>query len=119
EYLVQHPDIAALTAVASTPVAEFIYTKAASIGKRAHTFGGAKNHCVIMPDANLDQAANAIVGAAYGSAGERCMAISVVVTVGSHTADALIAKMAPQIRAIRINSGDVAGTDMGPLISQA
>ena len=118
DYLLAHPDIATFTAVASTPVAQHIYTTATSYGKRAHTFGGAKNHCVVMPDANLDQAASAIVGAAYGSAGERCMAISVVVAVGEHTADALIAKMAPQIRATRINAGDVPGTDMGPLISE-
>jgi malonate-semialdehyde dehydrogenase (acetylating)/methylmalonate-semialdehyde dehydrogenase len=119
EQLLAHPDIAAFTAVASTPVAQSIYTTATSNGKRAHTFGGAKNHCVVMPDADIDQAANAIVGAAYGSAGERCMAISVVVAVGNQTADALIAKMTPQIRAMRIDAGDVEKTDMGPLISSA
>lgn len=119
EQLLAHPDIAAFTAVASTPVAQSIYTTATAYGKRAHTFGGAKNHCIVMPDADLDQAASAIVGAAYGSAGERCMAISVVVAVGNHTADALIAKMAPQIRAMRIDAGDIANTDMGPLISSA
>ncbi|HAT9074539.1 TPA: CoA-acylating methylmalonate-semialdehyde dehydrogenase [Legionella pneumophila subsp. pneumophila] len=119
EHLLAHPDVAAFTAVASTPVAEYIYTTAAAYGKRAHTFGGAKNHCVVMPDADLDQAANAIVGAAYGSAGERCMALSVVVTVGQHTADALINKISPLIRAIRVDAGDVEGTDMGPLVSQA
>lgn len=117
EYLLAHPDIAAFTAVASTPVAHSIYSTATAHGKRAHTFGGAKNHCVVMPDADLDQAANAIIGAAYGSAGERCMAISVVVAVGQQTADALIAKMTPQIRAMRIDAGDVEKTDMGPLIS--
>lgn len=119
EQLLAHPDIAAFTAVASTPVAHSIYTTATAYGKRAHTFGGAKNHCVVMPDADMDQASNAIVGAAYGSAGERCMAISVVVAVGNQTADALIAKMAPQIRAMKIDAGDIAGTDMGPLISIA
>jgi len=119
DYLLTHPDIATFTAVASTPVAQHIYTTAASYGKRSHTFGGAKNHCVVMPDADLDQAASAIVGAAYGSAGERCMAISVVVAVGTHTADALIAKITPQIHATRINAGDIPGTDMGPLISSA
>lgn len=117
DQLLAHPDIAAFTAVASTPVAQTIYTTATAHGKRAHTFGGAKNHCVVMPDADLDQASNSIVGAAYGSAGERCMAISVVVAVGAQTADALIAKMAPQIRAMRIDAGDVPGADMGPLIS--
>ena len=119
EHLITHPDVAACTAVASTPVAQYIYTTATAHGKRAHTFGGAKNHAVVMPDADLDQAANAIVGAAYGSAGERCMAISAVVAVGNHTADALIAKMAPQIRGMRIDAGDVSGTEMGPLISKA
>jgi len=119
DYLLAHPDIAAFTAVASTPVAQSIYTTATANGKRAHTFGGAKNHCVVMPDADLDMAASAIVGAAYGSAGERCMAISVVVAVGNQTADALIAKLAPQVKAMRIDAGDAAGTDMGPLISCA
>lgn len=117
DQLLAHPDIMAFTAVASTPVAQHIYSTATAYGKRAHTFGGAKNHAVVMPDADLDHAANAIVGAAYGSAGERCMAISVIVAVGQNTADALIAKMAPMIRAIRINPGDVEGTDMGPLVS--
>jgi malonate-semialdehyde dehydrogenase (acetylating)/methylmalonate-semialdehyde dehydrogenase len=118
DQLLAHPDIVAFTAVASTPVAQTIYSTATAYGKRAHTFGGAKNHCVVMPDADLEQAASAIVGAAYGSAGERCMAISVVVAVGNQTADALIAKMAPQIRAMRIDAGDIPGTDMGPLISR-
>lgn len=117
--LIRHPDIRAVTAVASTPVAEAIYTEATRHGKRAHTFGGAKNHCVVMPDADMDQAANAIVGAAYGSAGERCMALSVVVTVGEHTADALLSKLQPLITAIRIDAGDKPNCDMGPLISQA
>lgn len=119
DQLLAHPEIAAFTAVASTPVAEHIYRTATAYGKRAHTFGGAKNHCVVMPDADIDHAANAIVGAAYGSAGERCMAISVVVAVGDAVAEALIHKMTPQIRAIKIDAGDVAGTDMGPLISSS
>ncbi|HHF7349715.1 TPA: CoA-acylating methylmalonate-semialdehyde dehydrogenase [Legionella feeleii] len=119
EQLLAHPDIAAFTAVASTPVAETIYRTATAHGKRAHTFGGAKNHCVVMPDADFEQAANAIVGAAYGSAGERCMALSVVVTVGDETADKLLDKLVPLVRAIRINAGDEANSDMGPLISSA
>lgn len=119
DYLITHPDVAAVTAVASTPVAQSIYTKATAHGKRAHTFGGAKNHCVVMPDADMEQAASAIVGAAYGSAGERCMAISVAVAVGNEVADALIAKMTPQINAMKIDAGDVADTDMGPLVSSA
>ncbi|KTC87003.1 CoA-acylating methylmalonate-semialdehyde dehydrogenase [Legionella brunensis] len=119
DYLLTHPDIRAFTAVASTPVAEAIYTKATSHGKRAHTFGGAKNHCVVMPDADLSQAANAIVGAAYGSAGERCMAISAVVAVGEHTADKLLEKIKPLVNAMRIDAGDAEKSDMGPLISSA
>jgi malonate-semialdehyde dehydrogenase (acetylating) / methylmalonate-semialdehyde dehydrogenase len=119
ELLLAHPDINAFTAVASTPVAKAIYTSAIAHGKRAHTFGGAKNHSVIMPDADLDQAAHAIAGAAFGSAGERCMAISAVVVVGDQTADKLLAKLVPLIKAIRVDAGDVAGTEMGPLISSA
>lgn len=119
EQLLTHPDIAAFTAVASTPVAEFIYTTATAHGKRAHTFGGAKNHCVVMPDADMDQAANAIVGAAFGSAGERCMALSVIVTVGEQTAESLTRKLMPLIKTIKIDAGDVPGSDMGPLISSA
>lgn len=117
EYLLNHPDIAAFTAVASTAVAKSIYTTATARGIRAHTFGGAKNHGVVMPDADLDQAANALVGAAFGSAGERCMAISVVVAVGEQTADNLIAKLTPLISNMKIDAGDVPGCDMGPLIS--
>ena len=119
EHLLAHPDIAAFTAVASTPVAEAIYTTATSHGKRAHTFGGAKNHCVVMPDADMDQAANAIVGAAFGAAGERCMALSVVVTVGEQTGEDLVSKLIPLINAIKIDAGDVPGSDMGPIISSA
>lgn len=117
EYLLAHPDINAFTAVASTPVAQAIYTTATAQGKRAHTFGGAKNHCVIMPDADLDQAANAIVGAAYGSAGERCMAISVVVAVGEQTAEQFLDKLIPLVKAIRVDAGENPQSDMGPLIS--
>ncbi|MFT4058476.1 MAG: CoA-acylating methylmalonate-semialdehyde dehydrogenase [Legionella sp.] len=119
DFLITHPDVKAVTAVASTPVTQAIYTTAIAHGKRAHTFGGAKNHCVVMPDADLNQTASAIVGAAYGSAGERCMAISVVVAVGDEVADALITKMKPLISAMKIDAGDVAGADMGPLISAA
>jgi malonate-semialdehyde dehydrogenase (acetylating) / methylmalonate-semialdehyde dehydrogenase len=119
EQLLTHPDIAAITAVASTPVAETIYTTATAHGKRAHTFGGAKNHCVVMPDADMEQAATAITGAAFGSAGERCMALSVVVAVGDKTADALIHQLTPLINAIKIDAGDTPSCDMGPLISSA
>lgn len=119
DYLLKHPDIVAFTAVASTPVAETIYTTATAHGKRAHTFGGAKNHCVVMPDADMDQAANAIAGAAFGAAGERCMALSAIVTVGAQTTATLTSKLTPLIKAIKIDAGDAPGSDMGPLISSA
>lgn len=119
EYLLAHPEIKTFTAVASTPVAKAIYTTASAHGKRAHTFGGAKNHAVIMPDADLNQTAKAIVGAAFGSAGERCMAISAVVAVGEQTADKLLDELIPLVKAIRIDAGDKEGCDMGPLISSA
>lgn len=116
DHLLHHPDIAAFTAVASTAAAESIYRTAIAQGKRAHTFGGAKNHCLVMPDADPELTANAIVGAAYGSAGERCMAISAVVAVGN-AADALLEKLIPKIQAIRVDAGDKADCDMGPLVS--
>lgn len=117
DYLLHHPDIAAFTAVASTPVAASIYKTATAQGKRAHTFGGAKNHCLIMPDADLEYAAQAIVGAAYGSAGERCMAISVVVVVGDTTAQGLLKTLQPLVAKIQVDAGDAPHCDMGPLIS--
>lgn len=117
DYLLKHPKICAFTAVASTPVAQCIYETAIQQGKRSMTFGGAKNHAVIMPDANLEETAKALVGAAFGSAGERCMAISVAVAVTDSLADALIARLVPLIEAIRVDSGAQASCDMGPLIS--
>lgn len=118
EYLLDSPDIAAFTAVSSTPVAKSIYQKAIFNGKRAHTFGGAKNHCVVMPDANILQASTNILGAAFGSAGERCMALSVVITVGNATADMLLEHLLPQAKKITIGAGDEENIDMGPLISK-
>lgn len=118
EHLLHHRDISAFTAVASTPVAESIYKTATANGKRSHTFGGAKNHAVVMPDASFEEAAKAIVGAAFGSAGERCMAISAVVAVGEKTANQLIEHLTPLIHAIRIGPGDEEESDMGPLISR-
>ncbi|HVT63047.1 MAG TPA: CoA-acylating methylmalonate-semialdehyde dehydrogenase, partial [Legionellaceae bacterium] len=115
--LLKQPDIVAITAVASTPVAEAIYHSAVHAGKRAHTFGGAKNHAVIMPDADFALSAKALTGAAFGSAGERCMAISVVVAVGENTADALLKELIPLIRSIVIDAGDNPEADLGPLIS--
>jgi len=117
DHLIKHPDVVAATAVASTPVAETIYQTAILHGKRSHTFGGAKNHCVIMPDVDMEQAANAVIGAAYGSAGERCMAVSVIVAVGDETGDALLKQFKQKIPELKIGPGTEA-VDMGPLISK-
>lgn len=119
DYLINHPKIQALTAVASTPVAKYIYQSATALGKRAHTFGGAKNHALIMPDADMKQTARALVGALYGSAGERCMAISVILTVGDDTANRLLTELLPLIKKIRVDSGDATAVDMGPVINRA
>lgn len=116
--LLVHPDIKAISFVGSTPVAEHVYKTAIAHNKRAQAFGGAKNHCIVMPDADLDQAAQALTEAAFGSAGERCMALSVVVAVGDKTADALIQKMQPYINKLKIGPGTIPETDFGPLITK-
>ncbi|GAB3273655.1 CoA-acylating methylmalonate-semialdehyde dehydrogenase [Microbacterium lacusdiani] len=103
--------------VGSTPIAQYIYATAAANGKRAQCFGGAKNHLVVMPDADLDQVADALVGAGYGSAGERCMAISVAVPVGAETADALAAKLAERVAHLRVGPALEEGFDYGPLVT--
>lgn len=115
--LITHPDVKAVSFVGSSPIAEYVYTTATAHHKRAQAFGGAKNHCIVMPDADLDQAAEALVTAAYDCAGERCMAISVVVAVGDQVADKLIEKMKPLITNLNIGPGSVTGTQMGPLIT--
>ncbi|HBS34217.1 MAG TPA: methylmalonate-semialdehyde dehydrogenase (CoA acylating) [Parvularcula sp.] len=117
--LLDHPDIAAVSFVGSTPVAEHVYRRGAACGKRVQALGGAKNHMIVLPDADLDQAADALMGAAFGSAGERCMAISVAVPVGAETADRLIARLAPRVRALRIGPSTDEEAEMGPLISKA
>lgn len=119
EHMLAHPDIQAFTAVASSTVAEKIYQRAIQTGKRAHTFGSAKNHAVIMPDADFSQVAKALSGAAFGSAGERCMAISVAVTVGPDTASQLLQALVPEIKKITIGPGTDTQSDIGPLISHA
>ncbi|MFJ3765728.1 CoA-acylating methylmalonate-semialdehyde dehydrogenase [Streptomyces sp. NPDC090082] len=116
--LLEDPRVQALGFVGSTPVAAHIYATAAAHGKRAQCFGGAKNHMIVMPDADLDQAAEALIGAGYGSAGERCMAISVAVPVGEETADALVAKLKERIAALRIGTSDDPDADFGPLVSR-
>lgn len=117
--LITHPDVKAISFVGSTPVAQYVYETGITHGKRVQAFGGAKNHGVVMPDADLEQAADAIVGAAFGSAGERCMAISVVVAVGDHVADELIKKIVPKIKNMKIGPGNVSEVEMGPLVNQA
>ncbi|WP_027800707.1 CoA-acylating methylmalonate-semialdehyde dehydrogenase [Paraburkholderia dilworthii] len=114
--LIEHPDVAALSFVGSTPIAEYIHTEAAKRGKRVQALGGAKNHLVVMPDADLDQAVDALIGAAYGSAGERCMAISVAVAVGN-VADKLIEKLVPRVKSLVIRNGENLDAEMGPLVT--
>ncbi|NBA82960.1 CoA-acylating methylmalonate-semialdehyde dehydrogenase [Pseudomonas putida] len=117
--LIEAPEVKALSFVGSTPIAEYIYAEGTKRGKRVQALGGAKNHAVLMPDADLDNAVSALMGAAYGSCGERCMAISVAVCVGDQVADALIAKLEPQIKALKIGAGTSCGLDMGPLVTAA
>lgn len=116
--LLKHPDIQAVSFVGSTPVAEYIHTTASTHGKRVQAFGGAKNHGVVMPDVDLEQVADALVGAAYGSAGERCMALSVAVTIGDKLGDALVAKMKPKVEALKIGPGTDPNVEMGPLVTK-
>ncbi|WP_369212739.1 CoA-acylating methylmalonate-semialdehyde dehydrogenase [Streptomyces flavofungini] len=116
--LLADPRVGALGFVGSTPVAAHLYATAAAHGKRAQCFGGAKNHMIVMPDADLDQAVDALIGAGYGSAGERCMAISVAVPVGEETADALVARLKERIGALRIGRSDDPRADFGPLVSR-
>jgi malonate-semialdehyde dehydrogenase (acetylating)/methylmalonate-semialdehyde dehydrogenase len=120
--ILQHPTIQAVSFVGSTPIAEYVYSEGTKTGKRVQALGGAKNHMIVMPDADLDQAADALVGAAYGSAGERCMAISVAVTVGAETANNLVGKLESRIADLRVGDGakEAPGgeSDLGPLITK-
>jgi malonate-semialdehyde dehydrogenase (acetylating)/methylmalonate-semialdehyde dehydrogenase len=118
DLLISHPDIQAVSSVGSTLVAEHIYKTSAIHGKRVQAFGGAKNHCVVMPDADLEATTNAIMGAAFGSAGERCMAISVVVAVGDSLADVLVEKLIPRIQSLKIGNGNESDIEMGPLVTK-
>lgn len=117
--LITHPDVKAVSFVGSSTVAEHVYQTAIAHGKRAQAFGGAKNHCIVMPDADMEQAATAIALSAYGSAGERCMALSVILVVGDQTAEQLIAKLESKIMQFKIGPGHQESVDIGPLISQA
>ncbi len=115
--LIEHESVQAVAFVGSTPIAQSIYSHATALGKRAQCFGGAKNHLVIMPDADLDQAADGLIGAAFGSAGERCMAISVAVPVGEETADRLIAKLRERMEGLKMGASDDEGADFGPVVT--
>jgi malonate-semialdehyde dehydrogenase (acetylating) / methylmalonate-semialdehyde dehydrogenase len=116
--ILNHPGIHAVSFVGSTPIAKYIYETCAHTGKRVQALGGAKNHALVLPDADLEFAADALVGAAYGSAGERCMAISAVVAVGA-AGEPLVKLLAQKARAIKIGPGDAEGVDMGPLVTGA
>lgn len=116
--LLHHPDVKAISFVGSTPIAEYIYNTGTQNGKRVQALGGAKNHMIIMPDADLDMATSALMGAAYGSAGERCMAISVAVPVTDKVADALIKKLVPKIEALKIGPASDQASEMGPLVTE-
>jgi malonate-semialdehyde dehydrogenase (acetylating)/methylmalonate-semialdehyde dehydrogenase len=116
--ILHHPDIQAVSFVGSTPVAEYIYRTGTANGKRVQALGGAKNHMIVMPDADIAQASDALMGAAFGSAGERCMAISVAVAVGDKVADALVDKLSPMVKAIKVGPATDKKADMGPLITK-
>ncbi|PCI64620.1 MAG: methylmalonate-semialdehyde dehydrogenase (CoA acylating) [Kordiimonadales bacterium] len=115
--LLDHKDVQAISFVGSTPIAEYVYNRGCAAGKRVQALGGAKNHMIIMPDADIDQAADALMGAGFGSAGERCMAISVAVPIGEETANKLIEKLAPQVQAMAIGPHDDPDAVMGPVIT--
>ncbi len=113
-----HPDIKAVSFVGSTPIAEYVYRTGTAHGKRVQALGGAKNHMVVMPDADMDKAVDALMGAGYGSAGERCMAVSVAVPVGEETADRLVEKLTPRVRALKIGPATDPEAEMGPLVTR-
>ncbi len=117
--ILDHPDIKAIGFVGSTPIAEYIYTRGCANGKRVQCFGGAKNHMIIMPDADMDQAVDALIGAGYGAAGERCMAISVAVPVGQKTADELVKRLIPRVESLKVGPSTDGSADFGPLVTKA
>jgi malonate-semialdehyde dehydrogenase (acetylating)/methylmalonate-semialdehyde dehydrogenase len=116
--ILSHPDIKAVSFVGSTPIAEYVYRMGSHHGKRVQALGGAKNHMVVMPDADMDKAADALMGAGYGSAGERCMAISVAVPVGEETANRLVESLAPRVRQLKIGPSTDPDAEMGPLVTK-
>jgi malonate-semialdehyde dehydrogenase (acetylating)/methylmalonate-semialdehyde dehydrogenase len=115
--LLDHLDIKAVSFVGSTPIAEYVYTRGSAAGKRVQALGGAKNHMIVMPDADMDQTVDALMGAGFGSAGERCMAIAVAVPVGEKTADRLVAALAPKIRTMKVGPATDPESEMGPVIT--
>ncbi len=115
--ILDDPDIKAVGFVGSTPIAQYIYSRATATGKRAQCFGGAKNHLIIMPDADMDQTVDALIGAGYGSAGERCMAVSVAVPVGKETADRLVEKLIPRVESLKVGPSTDGSADFGPLVT--
>jgi malonate-semialdehyde dehydrogenase (acetylating)/methylmalonate-semialdehyde dehydrogenase len=117
--LLTDPRVTAVGFVGSTPIAEYIYATGCAHGKRVQCFGGAKNHMIIMPDADIDQAVDALIGAGYGAAGERCMAISVAVPVGQKTADTLVQKLIPRVESLKVGPSNDPNADYGPLVTKA
>jgi malonate-semialdehyde dehydrogenase (acetylating)/methylmalonate-semialdehyde dehydrogenase len=115
--LLHDPRVQAVSFVGSTPIAEYIYSTGTANGKRVQALGGAKNHAIVMPDADMDNTVSALMGAAYGSCGERCMAISVAVTVGDETADTLVSKLKDELADLKVGNGCDNSNDMGPLIT--
>jgi malonate-semialdehyde dehydrogenase (acetylating)/methylmalonate-semialdehyde dehydrogenase len=115
----RHPGVNAVSFVGSTPIAEYVQREGVAHGKRVQALGGAKNHLVVLPDADVTQVCDALLGAAYGSAGERCMAISVAVAVGDAAADRLVTALAARVRTLRIDHSQNGDADMGPLITAA
>ncbi|OBQ63622.1 CoA-acylating methylmalonate-semialdehyde dehydrogenase [Mesorhizobium erdmanii] len=115
--ILDDPDIKAVGFVGSTPIAHYIYSRGTAAGKRVQCFGGAKNHMIIMPDADMDQTVDALIGAGYGSAGERCMAISVAVPVGNDTANRLMEKLIPRVESLKVGPSTDSAADFGPLVT--
>jgi malonate-semialdehyde dehydrogenase (acetylating)/methylmalonate-semialdehyde dehydrogenase len=116
--ILDHPDVAAVSFVGSTPIAKYVHERASAVGKRVQALGGAKNHAVVLPDADLEFAANHLIAAAFGSAGQRCMAVSVGVAVGD-AGEALVDALARKARAVRVGPGDAPESEMGPLVTRA
>lgn len=117
--ILDNPEIKAVGFVGSTPIAEYIYSRGCANGKRVQCFGGAKNHMIIMPDADMDQTVDALIGAGFGSAGERCMAISVAVPVGKGTADELVKRLIPRVESLKIGPSTDLTADYGPVVTKA